>query len=159
VDKRKIIQEILAGLAEELRTLVEAAQAAHEAAIHEESKQEDAHDTRSVEASYLAGAQAARAAELQRLITVFKFFPIREYTNSDIVEPGVLVELRCNGTDAFYFIVPQGGGLVTRVDGKPVQILTSQSPIGEALLGRRVGDTFEIETRTGTREYEVVTIR
>jgi len=158
MDKQKLIHEIIRGLAEELNVLVQSAKAAHEAATHEESRQEDLHDTRRVEASYLAGAQAARVAELHRLITVFKFFPVRQYGPKDPACPGALVELDCNETRAYYFVVPQGGGLVTRIEGKPVQIITPQSPIGDALMGRKAGERIDVETRSGARQYTIVSI-
>ncbi len=159
MDKRRIIEDIQTGLANELRSLVEAAKVAHEAATHEENKQEDSHDTRSIEASYLAGAQATRAAELNRLLTLFRFFPVRDLESNAVACVGALVELSCNGTLAFYFVVPQGGGLITRVDGKAVQIITPLSPIGEALMGKRVGDLMDVETRSGDRQYKVISIR
>ena len=159
MDKRRIIQDIQAGLTEELRCLVEAAQAAYEAATHEESRQEDSHDTRSIEASYLAGAQATRAAELNRLITLFRFFPVRDLEAGAVACAGALVQLSCNGTLAFYFVVPQGGGLVTRVDGEAVQVITPLSPIGDALMGKKVGETVDVETRSGDRQYKVISIQ
>lgn len=158
MDKRTIIREIQTGLANELQSIVESAKAAHDAATNAESRAEDQHDTRGVEASYLAGAQAARVAEIHRLITVFKFFPIRDFTEKDLIGPGALVELELNNTRAFYFIVPQGGGLVVRVDGNAVQVITPQSPIGDALMARKVGDTIEIDSRAGTRKYKVISV-
>ena len=61
-DKQAIIDRLVEKLQSEAEALVRAAQAAHEAATHEESRAEDHHDTRGLEASYLAGAQAQRAA-------------------------------------------------------------------------------------------------
>ena len=81
-----------------------------------------------------------------------------EYRETDLVAPGALVELDCGGTRAFYFLVPQGGGLIARVNGCPVQVVTPQSPIGEALLGRKAGDCLEVETRSGTRAYKILAI-
>src|SRR5581483_11142644 len=60
MDKRRLVETVQQHLAEELATLMQAAKAAHEAATHEESKAEDQHDTRGLEASYLAGSGAAR---------------------------------------------------------------------------------------------------
>jgi transcription elongation GreA/GreB family factor len=60
---------------------------------------------------------------------------------------------------ALYFLVPQGGGLVTSVDGRPVQVITPQSPLGERMLGKKVGDSFTVETASGgQRTYRVVSI-
>jgi transcription elongation GreA/GreB family factor len=159
MQKKKVVEQVQAYLVEELAGLLEAAKAAHDAATHEEAKSEDKHDTRSIEAGYLAGAQAQRAADIQSLLTMYRFLPLREYTAEDVVCPAALVELELNGSKAFYFVAPQGGGLITNVDGKPVQVITPQSPIGEAILGRKVGDTFEVETRTQTREYKILSIQ
>jgi transcription elongation GreA/GreB family factor len=159
MDKRRLVETIQAHLAEELATLVQAAKAAHEAATHEESKAEDQHDTRGLEASYLAGAQAQRAAELQSQLLMWKYLPIREFGPEDVACPAALVELEHGKTRAFYFIAPQGGGLVTRIDGQPVQVITPNSPMGEAIMGKKEGDTIEIETRSSTRTYKVVSIR
>lgn len=164
MDKRRLVETIQAHLAEELATLVQAAKAAYEAATHEESKAEDAHDTRGLEASYLAGAQAQRAAELQSQLLMWKHLPIREYGPEDVACPAALIELEFQGgpgrsTRAFYFIAPQGGGLVTRVDGHPVQVITPNSPMGEALMGRKEGELVEVETRGSVRAYRVISVR
>jgi hypothetical protein len=95
-------------------------------------------------------------AEIQRLLTVYRFIPTRDYEAGEPIIPSSLVELDLAGTRAFYFIAPQGGGLITRVGGKPVQVITPQSPLGEALLGKRTGDTVEVEIRGGVRRYTVV---
>ena len=36
--------------------------------------------------------------------------------------------------------------------------ISNESPVGHALLGKRVGDTVEVETHTGVMEYEVLKI-
>jgi transcription elongation GreA/GreB family factor len=163
MDKRRLVDTIQTHLAEELATLVQAAKAAHEAATHDESRAEDQHDTRGLEASYLAGAQAQRAAELQGLLLMWKYLPIREFGPEDVACPAALVELElehgAKKTRAFYFIAPQGGGLITRIDGQAVQVITPNSPIGEALMGKKEGDTVEVETRGATRSYRVISIR
>src|SRR4051795_11299439 len=164
MNKRRLVETIQIHLAEELATLVQAAKAAHEAATHEESKPEDSHDTRGLEASYLAGAQAQRAAELGQQLLMWKHLPVREYGSNDVACPAALVELEFQPdqgkpTRAFYFIAPQGGGLVTRVDGEPVQVITPNSPMGEALMGKREGESFEIETRSGVRSYKILSVR
>lgn len=159
IDKKELIQNIQHSLAEELRVLVEAAKAAHLAATQDESKAEDQYDTRGLEASYLAGAQAQRATEIQRVIMVYKFLPVMEYTEKDLIGPGSLVELELNQKRSFYFLVPQGGGLITEMRGQPIQVITAQSPLGEELLGQKVGAVFEVEARGGNREYRVVSIQ
>ena len=36
--------------------------------------------------------------------------------------------------------------------------ISNESPVGKALLGRKVGDTVEVETQAGVMEYEVLKI-
>ena len=99
-----------------------------------------------------------RAAELQKLLTVYRFLPRRTYGAEDPVIPSALVELELGATRAFYFVAPSGGGLITQVDGKPVQVITPQSPLGEALLGKKVGEPVQVEIRGTRREYRVISI-
>ena len=66
--KQKILAKLREKLEAEMQVMISAALIAREDATHEESKAEDKYDTRGLEASYLAGAQAKRAAELQRII-------------------------------------------------------------------------------------------
>ncbi len=58
--------------------LKEAALATYEAATHEESKPENEYDTRGLEASYLAGAQAKRTAEIEELLIILKHLDVKK---------------------------------------------------------------------------------
>jgi transcription elongation GreA/GreB family factor len=159
ISKQALVTEIQRSLALELEEILKAANSARQAATHEESRAEDSHDTRATEASYLADAQAKRASEIQRLILIYKFLPVRDYSGKDeVISPGALAELEYNGTQAYYFVAPEGGGLIMRMDGKAVQVITPNSPMGESIMGRRVGETIEVETRSGTREYKVLSL-
>lgn len=161
MDKREILNRIVEKLQLEVTGLLAAAHAAHEAATHEESRAEDSHDTRGLEASYLAGAQAQRAADLSALISVYRLMPLKEFGPSDAIAPGALVELMSqgNGRKAHYFVVPRGGGAAVQAQGLAIQVIAPQSPLGEALIGRRAGEEFEVETQGVVREYEVVSVQ
>ena len=43
-------------------------------------------------------------------------------------------------------------------DGKKILVITPQAPLGEALIGRRVGDAVEVETSKTSLEYEILGI-
>jgi hypothetical protein len=104
-------------------------------------------------------ASAADDAERRRiegLLAQYRFLPRREYGVDDVIVPSALVELELNGSRAFYFVAPAGGGLVMRVEGRPVQVITPQSPLGEALLGRRRGERVEVRAGAGVRAYAIV---
>ncbi len=106
----------------------------------------------------LKEADQERSAEIQGLLLMYRFLPTRKYTSEDVIIPSALVELQLGNTHAYYFVAPQGGGLVTRVQGQAVQVITPQSPLGEALLGKKVGDQINVRVRDSVREYKIVSI-
>ena len=116
-----------------------------------------------IEAASAQGTQvkpstAERVNEIQQQLTQYRFLPTREFSNDDVICAGCLVELELQGRKAFYYLVPSGGGLVLSFDGNPVQIITPQSPLGEALLGKRLGDEVKVALRNQIREYKVTAL-
>jgi hypothetical protein len=116
--------------------------------------------TELADASKHGDAQAARVAELNRLLVVYRFLPLRDYSENGVVCPAALVELELDGTRTFCFLAPEGGGgMIANVGGSPVQVVTASSPLGEALLGKRAGDIVEVRSRSSMRKYSVISIR
>lgn len=154
--RRALIEAILVRLGAELDSVRAAARAAHDAATNDESKAEDQYDTRGLEASYLAGAQAKRVQELEHLIHMYRLL-LQEADRpvADTIGPGSLVELQHGTQKSLYYLVVEGGGITVELDGRPVQVITPRAPLGEALLGLRPGDPIEVEIQGHTREYEV----
>ena len=103
-------------------------------------------------------AEPARADEIERLLVMYRFLPSRDHGPEEVIVPSSLVELKLGAMTTFCFVAPQGGGLVTNVDGKAVQVVTPNSPLGEALLGRKRGDVIKVDIRGAVREYEVLKV-
>jgi transcription elongation GreA/GreB family factor len=165
MNKALLIEKLEAELRRELETLSAAARTAHEAATHAESRAEDRHDTRGLEASYLAGAQAARAAEIERQIQILQQLPRGATPPGSKISSGTLVELESGGIQSFCLLSPTGGGLSFTLEGVRVQVITPQSPLGEALLGSSPGETIELEApaaganpRSASRTFKIVSI-
>jgi transcription elongation GreA/GreB family factor len=153
VDKAQIFQAILEKIQLDRDSVRGAAAAAHDAATHDESRAEDHHDTRAIEASYLAGAASERAAELDRLVTYFRALG---FSARDRAVEGALVTLSVDGAKRMVcWLASRGGGPHVQVGTQSVQWVTPQSPLGEALWGKVAGETFEVETQAHTREYEI----
>lgn len=106
----------------------------------------------------LKDADEDRTREIQAQLLMYRFLPIREYGPEDVIIPSTLVELELESTQALYFVTPRGGGLITNIDGRPVQVITPNSPLGEALMGKKIGDEVKVETRGTTRTYKVISI-
>lgn len=146
-------------IAASLAAIVLAANEAREAAIHSESKAEDQYDTRGLEASYLAGAQSRRAGELEQLLNTFRFVDIKEFSSDDVIASTALIELEAeDGTRSLYLMMPLGGGLSVKWNGKTVQVVTPSSPLGETLLKKKVGDQVSIDIKGKTKDYDIVAI-
>jgi len=159
VDKRALIQELIAMARREIAPVEKAARSAREAATHEESRPENDKDTRAIEASYLAGAQADRVRDVERMINALEFLPLRAFTPTDPIASAALVEVDVEGKRAHYFLAPQGGGLRAEIDGVAVQVITPPSPVGRALLGRVEGEVVEVRAEGGVREYEIIAVK
>jgi transcription elongation GreA/GreB family factor len=116
-------------------------------ATSSESKSEGKYDTRATEASYLARGQAERVGALRRLVSWFEQ-DIVVQTNR--VAIGSLAHVDDDGTQAWWLMLPDGGGRKINVDGTTVVILTPISPVGGEMIGAEVGD--EVEVWIGKRE-------
>ena len=159
IDKAALVQKIQTELQETFEKLKSAALATYEDATHEESKPENEYDTRGLEASYLAGAQGKRLAEVEEVFAMYKFLKLREFTADDPIQLSALIEVSHNGKTLHIFLVPKGGGMTVQFEGLNIQIVASGSPLGESLLGLYVDDTAIVESQTRTLEYEIISVQ
>lgn len=156
--KQEIFGEVIQKLEEEFSVIQNASKVAHEAATHEESKAEDQYDTRGLEASYLAEAQSARASEMQKSIKVLKEFSLPSFASGDSIQPGALVEMLQDNQPFWIFFLPAGAGITTQFAGKKILVVTTSSPFGKEIRGKKIGDNFEFSAKGNPKEYEVVNL-
>jgi hypothetical protein len=140
--KDRLKAELLAALATQLT----AARAAHEqaasAATHEEARPENDKDTRGLEQSYLARGHAQRVADLETAVAVVETFAPRSFSDDDAIALGALIGLEDGRT---LWLAPHGGGV--ELSGG-ITVVTPTSPLGKALLGKRVDDEIEFGKRS-----------
>lgn len=159
MDKQKILDQLLLQLEANLAALVSSAFAAKEAATSEESKAENKYDTRGLEASYLAGAQAKRTDEFQLAIHKLKKLNLRTYTESSKVDLTAVVTVDVNGElKKHFFILPIAGGTKVVVDNNEYNVITPDSLVGSSLCGKTLHDVFEIKINSRNFEYEILSI-
>jgi transcription elongation factor GreA len=98
------------------------------------------------------GKMEARIRDLQALLLDAE---IIEATDTDAVSPGHVVHLRYEGDDeAERFLI---GSIEEK--GGDIDVLTPGSPLGQALIGKRVGDWVPFTSPTGHElKVEVVEI-
>ncbi len=63
----------------------------------------------------------------------------------------MLAELENGGENLFYFIGPRAGGTEVLHDKKEILVITPQSPLGEQLLGKKLGERPQL-TLGGTKQ-------
>jgi hypothetical protein len=158
IDKRALIARLREEIGRTVATLARAAQDAREAATHEDAKPENDKDTRAVEAAYLAGAQADRARELDRVSAALAALDLRRFGPDDAISATALITLDQGGTLHHYFLAPVGGGMRVSMDGVEVSVITPQSVLGRELLGKAAGDDVEVSVQGKMRSYEIVAV-
>lgn len=165
-DKRQILRSFIALFEKEAATLDESAKAAHEAATHEESKAEDQHDTRGIEASYLAGAQSARVEELKLMIFEYKSLLDAQTKSMNQVQVGALVRIQMltgeggkpKGAPIQALYAPKGGGSTIESPKGTISVITPNSPLGEILFELEAGSEVTLESKAGDRHYRIESV-
>lgn len=156
--KNKIIEALLSKVKEELSAAQEASDSASEYVKDGDIKSDGKYDTRGIEAGYLAGAQMRRVEELKLELQLLEEIPVREFSHDEEVGIGALVDIEFNNQIRKYFVAPTAGGTMLSIDGTPILVISTFSPIGDAAFGTHVGEEFELETPQETRVYKVKSI-
>jgi hypothetical protein len=164
MDKAMLRTELVAQLTEALANAERAHRAAAEGATHTEARAENPKDTRGLEQSYLARGQARRVAELEAGLAAVIALALRSFAPSDPIALGALVtavsfdvpdESSGRGEPLRLFIAPHGGGSVL---SHGVQVVTPTSPLGRALLGKRLDDEVDLRLPGRQRTLRVIAI-
>jgi transcription elongation GreA/GreB family factor len=159
LDKHEVVAAVRAQVQADLDEAVRQQKAAHEAATHEEAKPENDKDTRGLEQSYLARGLAKRAEELADTLAALRSLPLRKYGDGDVVGLGALVVAEDDdGAESCYLLAPVGGGLKVEVSGVTVRVVTPESPVGRAFVGKSEGDDAEVKSPKGVRELYVTSV-
>ena len=159
MDKSVLQQQVLEQLAADLLHAEEAVRAAHEAATHEENIAENKYDTLGLEAAYLATGQARRAEAIRHAMALWRQFRPAPYDASQGIQLGALVCLvDADDKQQLVFLGPAGGSMKLANEAQVVQVISSQAPLGKAMLGRREGDEVSIQIAATRQLFEVLRV-
>jgi transcription elongation GreA/GreB family factor len=154
-DKVAVRAALSATLHAALATMARSAEDARQGATHEENRSEGDKDMRATEQSYVARGQAMRAEQLAEEAARLDALVLRSFGEDDPIAPGALVRVRVDDEPRVLFVVAQGGGTELLIDGVKVTVLTPLSPAGRLLVGKQVGDEFELAAAGRTRTWEI----
>ena len=158
MNKRAVVQKILAKLTGELEVYFRAAEYARAEATHEQNKPESKYDTRGLEASYLARGQSRQAAELEAALAEFQKLGVKKFAATDPIALGALIELELAGEKNFYFLGPRAGGTEIEHDRKEILVITPQSPLGEQLIEKKAGDSLSLRLGKEQRAAKILSV-
>jgi hypothetical protein len=143
MNKQDVLKQLTEKLRQQLTVMTEAAKNTHKAATGEEAKQEGKYDTRGLEASYLAGAQAEQTRKLAESLRIFESLELQEFPPDSPVAPGALVETECNGTIHYFLLTPCAGGLSIDYQAGQLTAISPDAPIYQQLIHCKTGDLIE----------------
>ncbi len=159
MDKFILQQRVLDRLAEDLLQAEEAARVAHETATHEENIAENKYDTLGLEAAYLATGQARRAEAIRQAMANWRQFRPLAYDASKGIQLGALVCLvDAEGNQQLLFLGPDGGSMKLVSGAQLVQVISSQAPLGKAILGKYEGDEVSMEIASIRQQFDVLRV-
>ncbi|HEU4615900.1 MAG TPA: GreA/GreB family elongation factor [Kofleriaceae bacterium] len=154
-------QELIAQLARQLEASARSALSARDATAQEaregatpDEKREDARAAHQLQT--LGAAQQRRAQQaLAEVDMLARFKPGAMST----IAVGAIVEIEDEetGEGRTFFLAPVGAGVTLTGPGGDglLSVVTPASPIGRAVLGRRVGDVVDITVDGEVREWQI----
>jgi Transcription elongation factor, GreA/GreB, C-term len=150
--KRALVRQLRVLLADEIALINGAA---HAAARHEATRPAGEQST---DAAALDGAEADRARHLEHISSELGHLPLRLFGEGEPIAGAALIEIALGSGKLHCFMAPQGGGMKVELYGREIQVITPQSPLGSALLGKKAGDIVEIRTEKGARAFEILAV-
>jgi len=153
LSKKQLIDTVIVALTQELQQAIDAANDAHAAAVDDQSVAETQYDTLAIEAGYLAEGQSKRVTEFQLAIDAYQALSLIDFDENSTVALGALVQLAADSeTNHWFFIGPAAGGFRCQQGHQKITVITPQSPMGTALIGKQQDD--DIEIMLGTNKLE-----
>ena len=150
MDKLAVIDEVIKALQHEIDIGSKASREAFEAATDEDAYSDGKYDTRSLEASYLAGGQAQIVKELGDALQGFHLMKAQHFITppSSQIGLGSLVDTQGAKSKTWYIVGPGGGGMDVEVNGTTFTVLTLHSPLGQSLASKTTGDEIGLPEST-----------
>ena len=96
---------------------------------------------------------------LQAALDLVSSMTPRSFQSHDAVGLTAQVKLTMDNSTTWYFLIQVAGGYTLHNADKPIHgpvfTLTPQTPLGRALVGKRIGDNIVVRTEKGEKEYEL----
>lgn len=157
-------QDLLLQLCSQLRRTVQgaataAAEAAGEARAAADPTDRQSDSGNAVELARMARGQDQRRERALAELAALESFRPRALPETAAVALGALVEIEDeeSGEGRTFFLAPAGAGATLQGPGGDghLSVVTPLSPLGRAVLGRRVGDVADVTIAGEVREWTI----
>jgi transcription elongation GreA/GreB family factor len=158
MDKRFLVEQLMERLRETASLARKAGQAAADVARDGATPAEKREDARvALEFGGLAKGQNQRAARVAAEMSKLEIFHPAAIPPNGPVTLGAIVEVEDEALGRTFFLAPVGAGVELTGPGGDgfLSVVTPMSPIGKAVIGRRVGDTIEVTVENEPREWTI----
>lgn len=167
LDKRTLIDQLLKQLRHADAVTQQAAADSRDAAANLATESEKKEDGRAaIEFGSLATGQAHRSRQLQAAVSALmqlKDDEVPRYSRRTPVGLGALVDVAVEdedgeGGERTFFVLPAGAGSELTGPGGDgyLSVITPVSPVGRALMGKRVGETVEVQIQGEARVWTIL---
>jgi transcription elongation GreA/GreB family factor len=158
MDKQFLVEQLTSRLRESVQVARKAGEAAAEEARAGATPAEKREDARvAMEYAGLARGQKDRAARTAAEVTLLESFRPRPLPAKGPIALGAVVEVEDGSQGRTFFLAPVGAGVELHGPGGDgfLSVVTPASPIGKAVIGKRVGDTVEVLVQGEPREWAI----
>lgn len=143
----------------DLQSLFASAKSSFATATSDAHRAENKYDTFKLESSYLARGQARRVEELADALQSLRLLPVKDLAEDSPVQLGALVRLgAADGTTRVLLIGTAAGGETMVANDETITVVTSRSPLGSALIGRRAGESFQVKIGPDMQTFSVLSV-
>lgn len=159
MQKEELLKKIISALTADLTILTEAAKAAHAAATHTECLPDNKYDTTGLEASYIAQGQANRAQDIRQSLEHYRKLALRCFDGESPIRLTAAVTLEAeDGSCRQLFLGPDAGGLKLIGGDEEWIVITPESPLGRALLGKVCGDEISTGHGAARKTFTIISV-
>ena len=158
MNKKEIIKKLLSFTMDEHDKLKQAYETTQNLVQTGDLKSDGKYDTRGTEANYLADGQRIRLNELEQEIQLLQEIEIKNFAENDEIAMGAVVGIEHNNVSRKYFLSPTAGGTMLKIGDEVILVISVFSPIGAEALGLSKDDSFELEYKGESREYNILSV-
>lgn len=147
IDKRMTLSALLAHVEAKLTELRAGYDAARDAVLSAPHVMKSKREVFGQEAAYLANALALNIQEREHEIRTLRSVRLPEAPERVVLGCLVGLSARDEASEEFYFLLPVCGGMEVPLAGSvTVRVVTPQTPVAQALLGKVIGDELRLPT-------------